>query len=143
MRFRGKFLLLCLLTLFLIAGIKAQESSSLPFPPTINNDEEFNCGLRDPELIQFKVTIESSKKGYLKNLTYEDFEIYDEEALQIEFFKFDEVTNQYLIAFIQPDFITDKKWRDVKIKIKLSAEKRKEYGKIIVRGQKGYYPVRN
>ena len=138
MKFRIKGILLGLFMLFSFSVINAQEERSLPIPPV---EDEWECGLTDPPLVQFNVLVWSSKKGYLKDLTYKDFEVYDEKELQdIEYFTFDESTNQYVMGFSQKYYVLDNKWHNLKVKIKLSAKKKKDYGKISVLAQKGYYP---
>ena len=132
--------LIWLLLLSSFVNIKAQKKADSPILSSSDNDSE--CGLISPPLIEITVSVRSSKKGELKKLTYKDFEVYDEKMLQIiESFKFDESKRQYSIGFypiVSP--LKDNKRHDVKIKIKLSAEKKKEYGKVFVSGQKGYYP---
>ena len=86
------------------------------------------------------ILVRSNKNGYLRNLTYKDFEVYIEKELQeIEFFTFDKTKNQYILGFYKENF-RGNKWYNVKIKLKLSIEKKKDYGKISVKTQKGYYP---
>ncbi|MEP7036870.1 MAG: hypothetical protein ABI891_00875 [Acidobacteriota bacterium] len=132
--------LLFLLLLFSFSVIEAQEKSDLPISPIV--DDEWECGLTDPPLVEINVSAWSSKKGDLKDLNYKDFEVYDEkEFREIEYFKFDELKNQYTIGFHQDEYIPIDKWRNVKVKIKLSEKMRKDYGKISVRAQKGYYPA--
>ncbi len=138
MQFKIKEILLCLLLLFSFSAIKAQEETDLPSPPIV--DDEWECGLINPPLVEINVSVWSSKKGDLKGLNYKDFEVYDEkEFREIEYFKFNELKNQYTIGFHQDEYIPNDKWRNVKVKIKLSEKMRKDYGKILVRAQKGYY----
>jgi hypothetical protein len=73
----------------------------------------------------------------LENLTSKNFEIYDDETLQkIEFLNFDKLTNQYNIGFYPRIPATEKKQHKVKLNIKLSAEEKKQFGKVIVSRQK-------
>lgn len=50
----------------------------------------------------------------------------------------DELNNQYLIGYVFDGSKTDEKWHDVEVKLNLPKEKRKDFGKIYVRAQKGY-----
>ncbi len=137
MRFQIKTYLLFSLVFLSFAAVKAQQT----VPTTANEDDEFVCGLKSPELIQIKVSV-SGRSGDLSHLSYKDFVVYDERKRQeIVFFKFDELKNQYTIGFYKPEFILNNNWH--KVKVKLSAEKKKEYGKIFVSGQNGYYPNQN
>jgi hypothetical protein len=132
MRSRKKGFLLILFILFLTALASGQEKTQ--------NDGDI---IADPAPVTvfFNISVWSSRKGYLKNLTYKDFEVYDEKVSQrIEFFIFDELTNQYTIGFYPDVYPSEEKWHNVKIKVNLSSEQRKEYGKIFVRGQNRYYP---
>ena len=80
----------------------------------------------------------SGKKGYLKNLTAKDFEVYDrEEEQEIDSVVFDELNNRYFIEFYEKDAPSsfekqDVKIHDVKIKVKLSKQSRRDYGEITV-----------
>lgn len=135
MRFKQRNSLLVLFVFLLTALVsgqaKTQNESGIIVDPM-------------PVTVFFNISVWSSKKGYLRSLTYKDFEIYDEKVSQrIIFFKFDELTNQYTIGFYPEVSPSEEKWRDVKIKVKLAAEQRKDYGKIFVRGQKRYYPNQN
>ena len=143
MKFKGKKTLLVFCFLLLFSIIKAQENNNSSI--SVPMEDDFECGLVSSPLIQINVSVWSNKGGYLKNLTYKDFEVYDEKVLQVaEFFKFDELKNQFTIGFYPTIFtLSDNKWRNVKIRVKLSTEKRKKYGKIFVSGQNGYYPNRN
>lgn len=125
---------------FSFSVIKAQEKADLPVSPII--DDEWECGLINPPLVEINVSVWSNKKGDLKDLNYKDFEVYDEkEFREIEYFKFNELKNQCTIGFHQNEYIPIDKWRNVKVKIKLSEKIKKDYGKISVRAQKGYYPA--
>ncbi len=131
-------ILLCLFIIFSCFVIKAQEKTDLPIPPLV--DDEWECGLTATPLVEIYVSVLSSKKGNLKNLTYKDFEVYDEKEIrEIEFFKYDELKNQYKIGFFQDENISENSWRNVKIKLKLSKEKTKDFGKISIKAQKGYF----
>jgi|SRR5215204_614413 len=122
-----------ILSLFLASAVITAQ------PPAANEDDEFGCGLRT-ELVVAKVWVTSSKKGFLKDLTDKNFEVYDEKTLRkIDFFNFDEETNQYIIAFYNEDYLDDK-WHEVKVEVKLSADKKKEYGEVTVSVTDGYYP---
>ncbi len=133
-----KEILLCLLLLFSFSAIKAQEKTDLLVLPIV--DDEWECALTDTPLVEIIVSVWSNKMGELKNLTYKDFEVYDEKELrQIEFFKFDELKNQYTIGFFQDENIPDNEWRNLKVNIKLSEKIKKDYGEISVKAQKGYY----
>jgi len=128
---------------FIPIAISAQQPVASPTPPTPVDEEEIGCGLRT-ELVVINVWVMSSKKGFLRNLTYKNFEIYDEKTRrEVEFFSFDGQSNQYIIAFYPEDYALDNKWREVKVKVKLSAEEKKEFGKTSVSGQTGYYPNQN
>ena len=128
------------LILFSISAVKAQEPIASPTPPVVTDENDMVCHLTDPPLVQLDVSVWSSKKGDLKDLTYKVFEVYDKKELQdIVFFIFDELKNQYVIGFYQKDYLQDNKWRNIKVKVKLSKEKRKNYGKISVKAQNGYY----
>lgn len=134
----GLFLSVFLMTVAVTAQQPAASTAAA-------DDEDWECGLTSPELVTLNVVVRSDKKGYLKNLTYKDFELYDEKTSQlIEFFTFDEQTNQYTIGFTPYVSSTpDGKWHKVKIKVKLPAEKKKGLGKIFVQGQDGYYSKQN
>jgi hypothetical protein len=140
MRFGFKEILLCLFILCAISvTAKAQEANPRPTPPVTADEDD--CGLTTPEMIWVGVSVWSNRMGYLKDLTYKDFEVYEENELQeIEFFIFDEAKNQFVIGFHQKDFIPDDKRRDVKVKVKLSKEN--VYGEITVT-QSEYDPNRN
>ena len=137
MKFRIKGILLVLLLLFVTSAVKAQEPITSPTPPLLTDED--SGGGTPTDLIVLNVSVQSRKKGYLKDLTYKDFEVYDEKELQeIEFFTFDETKNQYILGFYKEDF-TDNKWHNLKVKIKLSKEKQRIYGKISVTASKEYY----
>lgn len=127
---------LFILLLFSFTNAQVEPKLSLPLPM----DDEMVCGLTQPPLILLDVSIWSSEKGYLNYFTYEDFEVYnEEEKLQdIEFFKFDELKNHYTIGFIQEDELLGFKWKDIKVKLKLSKEKKKNFGEVSITVQKGY-----
>lgn len=140
MKFRFKEILFCLLILFSISVVKSQEPTASPTPPIVVDEDNVGCVLPEIPLVQLEVSVWSSKKGDIKDLIYKDFKVYDENELrEIEFFKFDEAKNQYVIGFSQKDYMPDNKWHDIKVKVKLSTEKRKNYGKISVKAQNGYY----
>ena len=50
----------------------------------------------------------------------------------------DELRNQYVIGFSANDQIS-KKWHDIKVKVNLPKEKKKELGRVYVRAANGYY----
>ncbi len=77
-------ILICFFLLsFFIAN--AQDKTDLSPPLPVNDTE--NCGLTAPKTACFTVSVWSDKKGFLKGLTYKDFEIYDEkEKKEIEIF---------------------------------------------------------
>ena len=76
-----KILFILLIFSFPFFNISAQEKQISP----VQNED---CGLTDAPLVQLNVSVSSSKSGYLKDLTYKDFEIYDgKERQEIEFFK--------------------------------------------------------
>ena len=138
-----KEILLCLFIFFFVLAVKGQEPIDLSLPVP-SEDDQTVCGLTTFAFAEINVSVWSRKKGYLKDLTYKDFRVYDEKELQeIEYFKFDELKNQYTIGFHQKYFIPDDKWRDLKVKVKLPEVKKKHYGKIFVRAQNGYYSNQN
>ena len=138
MRFGIDKFLLSFLMLFFCFGINAQEKTNLPIPLPAN--DEWECALTDTPLVELYISVSSNRKGDLKDLTRKNFVVDDEKEIRaIEFFKFDELKNQYIIGFFKDDNIPENKWRSVEIKLKLSKEKKKDYGKISVKAQKGYY----
>jgi Ca-activated chloride channel family protein len=71
--------------LFSFIGTNAQDKTDLPPPLPVEDDVD--CVLTAPELTRFNVSVWSSKKGFLNDLTYKDFEVYDErEKQEILFF---------------------------------------------------------
>ncbi|HEX8370180.1 MAG TPA: hypothetical protein VF604_16655 [Pyrinomonadaceae bacterium] len=84
-------------------------------------------------IIQFKFSVRSNKKGYLENLTDKDFEVYERKEIQeIDFLSFDESKNQYIVAFYEKEPPADSKphkLKKLKVKVKMSKEGRKDYGK--------------
>lgn len=131
MKFRTKRILLWLLIFLSLSNINAQKERSLP-------KDEDSWGYIETCLVVLNVSVQSSKKGFLKDLTYKDFKIYDDKKLkEIEFFKLDELKNQYLVGFYPKDCVLGDKWHDVKVK--LLNKKKKNYGKISVKAQDGYY----
>ena len=141
MKFVIREVLLCLMAFLVNSSVKAQEPIVLPTPPIQSESEDRLCSFINPPLVEIDVSVSSGRKSSLKDLTYKNFEIYDEkEFREIVFFKFDKLKNQYTIGFYQDEYIPENKWRNVKIKLNLSKEKKKDYGKIFVKAQKGYYP---
>ncbi len=139
MKFQIKLFLSGLLILASFAALKAQVSNTAP---ATNDEDEIGCGLVT-DLVNFNFLVWSSKKGHLNDLTAKDFVVFDDkEKQEIEFFQFDKSTNQYSIAFSPQDFIVHNQWHEVKIEVKLTAEKMKETGKILVIGQNGYFSNR-
>lgn len=130
MKSKTKAISLCLLIVFSCAVTKAQEKTGEP----ICKDDEIRCAHRYLiTLIQVSFSVRSSKKGYLKNLTYKDFEVYERSEIQeIDYFIFDKSKNRYVIGFYPTKDKTDSEKYDVKIKVKLSKRSREEYGKISV-----------
>ena len=134
-----KAILLLLLFSSLFAA-NAQQKSNLSVTQTVKEDNEFDCGLTEPDITQVEVSV-NNEKGVLRNLTYKDFVVYDEKEMRdIIFFVFDEKIMRYKIGFYQN---SNNKRRDVKVKLKLSVEKRKEYGKIFVSGQSISYSTQD
>ena len=142
MKLQTKILLLFLLMVFLIAALEAQVPCRNSPSLTISDKDDLTShGIRT-DLIVSIVSIQSNKKGCLRYLTDKNFEIYDEnEKQEIVIFGFDKSTDKYYIGFYPKVFnLLDDKWHNVKIKLKLPKEKKKDYGKISVKAQKGYYP---
>ena len=136
MNFLNKKILLVSGLLFLVFTVQSQKSSSRAIYSFAAEGSKIDT-IIDTELVNLKVSVKSNKKGYLENLTSKNFEIYDAKTLQkIEILNFDESTNQYDIGYIPDIPAKDEKRREVRLKIKLSAEEKKEYGKIIVNRQK-------
>ena len=134
MKLKAKAISLCLLMVFSYCVGKAQEKTGLPASSPAAEEDEIVCGLTRPLLIRISFSAWSSKKGYLKNLTSGDFEVYERNEMQeVDSFIFDESKNRYLIAFYPTRDKADFEKYDVKIKVKLSKQSRKEYGKISVR----------
>jgi VWFA-related protein len=79
-----KLLFGLILSVFLcVSATEAQKPIVSPTPPAVEED----CGLTDAELLTLDVSVWSSKAGYLKDLTYKDFEVYIENVPQkVEFF---------------------------------------------------------
>ena len=122
-----------------VSVCEAQKPTISPTLQVANEDEGFEWGI-PTDLININVWVWSSKKGYLTDLTADNFVIYDKKVRQkIEFCLFNEPTNQYHVSFYPNVTVPDDTWHDVKVKVKLSAEKKKEYGKIFVRATNGYY----
>lgn len=136
MKFSIKEIVLGLFILFSICAIKAQERNLLPSPSAENGTD---CVLFvDSKIVRINFSVWSNKGGYLKNLTQKDFEIYDEnEFKKIEFFEFDKLKNQYSIEYLQSNSVKDNEWRD--LKIRLSEDKKRNFGKVIINSPKGYY----
>ncbi len=138
MDFKIRFFLLCLLLFFSFYVVEAQENIDLPIQSSL--EEGVLCVIPYKKFVELNVSVSSDKKGDLKDLIYKDFEVYDEKELQeITYFKFDELKKQYTIGFYPKYLTSDDEWRNVKVKIKLSQKKKKDYGKISVKAQKGYY----
>jgi Ca-activated chloride channel family protein len=78
-----RFLPILILLLFLVPIARAQQPAVSPTPLTENED----CGLTTPELVTLNVSVWSKNKGYLKDLTHKNFEIFDGKDKQtIEYF---------------------------------------------------------
>jgi hypothetical protein len=136
------FSLILFIFLFVFV-IEAQKQDVSPTPSSQDEIEEPDCGLIK-NLVVIKVWVNSDKKGFSRDLIVKNFKVYDEKAeAEIAFFMFDEQTNQYIIGFYQEDFTPDNKWHEVEVKVKLSAEEKKKFGKVSVSGQTGYYPNQN
>jgi hypothetical protein len=131
MIFKAKAILLCFLTLFSFSAASAQEKPNVP------DSAEENIHHLLVTLIRFKFSVWSSKKGYLKNLTAKDFEVYERKEIQeIDSLIFDESKNQYIVIFYEKEPSADSKphtLKELKVKVKMSKERRKDYGKIFVR----------
>lgn len=142
MKSRIKEILLCLFILFLVLAVRSQEPLDLASPPPAAEDDGV-CGLRF-HIVQINVSVWSNKEGYLKDLTYKDFKIYDEKELQeIDTFEFDELKNQYTVGYYPTYFVSDAIWREIKVEVKLSKTKKVRYGDILVNAPNGYYPNQN
>lgn len=87
MKFRVENSLLILLLFLLFLDTNAQDKKTIsPYQPVIDKD----CDLTKPSLVQFNVSVWSSKNGYVENLAREDFEIYDgKERQEIKCFEQD------------------------------------------------------
>ena len=117
--------------LLLFCAINAQESKSpLPSTAEIQVAEDEQCIRRYSPLVVISFSALNGSK-YIKNLTSKDLEVYEEDKIQrIEFFKFDELENQYKLGFLQEDLIYADKNREVKVKLK--KEIKEHYGNIVV-----------
>ena len=128
-----------LILFFFITAINAQKADELPLETS--EDDGTVCGLLSPVVVTVSFSVINSKNEYLKNLTYKDFEIYENNTLQlIEFFKFDELKNQYLLGIFKEDPIKADKNRGAKIEVKLTKEKEKFYGNIVIKELSKIYP---
>ena len=117
--------------------VKAQTPVVSSAPP-VESEDEFVCGLKQSSIIQFDVSVTDRKNNFLEGLTYKDFEVFcEKEVYEIEFFKFDELKNQYVIGVREDDFNNKSDWSNVKIKLK-SRDEKENYGKFFVRVSKAY-----
>ncbi|HEX8734528.1 MAG TPA: hypothetical protein VF721_04345 [Pyrinomonadaceae bacterium] len=135
MKLKTKAISLCLLVFFSCCVAQAQEKNDLP----TSAEDENECVLKvSSSMVIVSFSVWSGKKGYLKNLTAKDFEVYDrEEEQEIDSVVFDELNNRYFIEFYEKDAPSsfekqDVKIHDVKIKVKLSKQSRRDYGEITV-----------
>jgi len=143
MKIRNKEILLILVMFLLVFTVEAQKSGIEPVSLGVNVDDEIDTVI-NTELVNIRVSVRSSKKGYLKTLSPENFEIYDAKTLQkVEFLNFDESTNEYNVGYLPDIPATDRKRREVRLRIKLSAGEKKEFGKITVDKQKWILSERN
>ena len=128
---------------FSVFTAKAQTPVASPTPP-VEIEDEFGCGLRQLPISQFDVSVKDSADNSLDDLTYKDFKVYDEKRIyEIEFFIFHKLKNQYVIGVYEDAYGNGSDWRNLKIKLQLSKEKKENYGKAFIEASKAYRSNQN
>ena len=129
MKYLFGLILLVLLSVSLISAQKA----------VVNANDDI-VDLFETDLIAIHISVRSDKKGCLENLMPKHFEIYAKKTLLKTENSFYEVQKkQYIVSFYQDDSIPNFDWRKVIVKVKLSAEQKKAFGKVSVEKNSGCY----
>lgn len=126
-------LILCIL--LLIFAVKAQTPVVSP-TPLVESEDGFSCGLKQSSIIQFDVSVTDSKNNNLQNLTYKDFEVFDQKkTYEVVSFIFDKLKNQFVVGVYEDDLDDKNDWRNLEIRVKLSKENHKN---IYIEAYKSY-----
>ena len=114
-------------------GQKTEETS-------ISVTEEEACGLVFAPLLSFEVSVGSLEKGFLKDLTVQDFEIFvDGEKMEVIFFlppgskSGADDSKHFIFGLLPPLEKAEYAADDFEVEIKLSEEKIAEFGAVFIR----------